>query len=308
MKKLSTILASIFFLVMIGGASAAPATVNFIPNTTVVGTGQVFTVGVDVALNGNVLSGMQIKPITSDMATMGEANGGNLFGVHQIGVSNFNGYLVNTYIGKYSSTNDGRFADISYTAGSKSGYFVADSDKTILCSNETYINENGVEDIRTIELTQSNATVLIDDAPEIADMLAVTIKEGDAITIVPTVSDKNGDQVTLTTSTLPAGSAFDGTSFTWTPTKGQKGSYDVLFTSTDSWGLNATKNLHIDVGQGAKNPLDVDGSGTVDQLDMNIIKSFYGQDIGQENVAADVNSDGRIDIQDLSLVAQAMIE
>lgn len=63
---------------------------------------------------------------------------------------------------------------------------------------------------------------------------AKTVAENSALSFDVTAPDPDGQSVTITaTSVLPVGASFNGTTFAWTPTCSQEGSYNVTFRATD---------------------------------------------------------------------------
>lgn len=89
---------------------------------------------------------------------------------------------------------------------------------------------HGGTDHKQITITVSNTN----RSPVFAGTDAKTVAENSALSFDVTAPDPDGDSVTITaTSTLPTGATFNGTTFAWTPTCSQEGSYSVTFRATD---------------------------------------------------------------------------
>ncbi len=75
----------------------------------------------------------------------------------------------------------------------------------------------------------------INRPPVLAPIGDRSVAEGVELTFTVTASDPDGDNVTLSTGSLPSGASFDAGSgiFSWTPDFGQADNYTVLFTATD---------------------------------------------------------------------------
>ena len=85
----------------------------------------------------------------------------------------------------------------------------------------------------------------------------------------------------------------------------------VTYTATDATGASASLTFSIEViedgtGPGTE-PLDVNGDGQVNVVDLAIVALFYGTQVPVGvNLPADVNADGVVDLADLTAVAQAI--
>ncbi len=77
--------------------------------------------------------------------------------------------------------------------------------------------------------------------PSLVGPATVTVNEGATLSFSVSVSDPDaGQTVSVQTSVLPAGAAFDGTTFTWTPTYAQAGTYTVGLIALDNGTPPAT--------------------------------------------------------------------
>lgn len=102
-----------------------------------------------------------------------------------------------------------------------------------------------LEDSETIVVKVDN----VNRAPQITPITAKSVTAGQALSFTVTTSDPDGDRVTCTASGLPSGATFNGTTFQWTPTTSQAGSYTVTFTASDGQ-LSATQSVAITVTGG----------------------------------------------------------
>lgn len=115
----------------------------------------------------------------------------------------------------------------------------------------TFTAEYGLlEDSETITVKVNN----LNRAPVIAPITSKSVNEGQALAFTVSASDPDGDTVTCTASGLPSGATFNGTSFQWTPSSSQSGSYTVQFTASDG-SLTDTESVAITV-------VDVPGGGS----------------------------------------------
>ncbi len=73
------------------------------------------------------------------------------------------------------------------------------------------------------------------------------VYEGVTLTLVLTGQDLDGGSVTYSAENLPEGATFAGQTFTWSPTSGQVGAYDITFRVTDSGEppASASEIVHI---------------------------------------------------------------
>ncbi len=85
-------------------------------------------------------------------------------------------------------------------------------------------------DSETVTITVSN----VNRAPVLAPIDNKSVSEGSILSFLLSATDADGDTVTYSASSLPAGSAFAGSTFTWTPGYTQAGSFQVTFTASDS--------------------------------------------------------------------------
>jgi hypothetical protein len=103
--------------------------------------------------------------------------------------------------------------------------------------------------------------------PTVNAPLTAQVDEGVALSFTVTATDPDGDHVTLTANSVPAGASFNdlgdnsGT-FSWTPGSTQSGTYQVQFVGDDGRGGTGTAVTTItvdDVGGGGGGPTEVAG-------------------------------------------------
>ena len=86
---------------------------------------------------------------------------------------------------------------------------------------------------------------------------------------------------------------------------------DFTYTATDTTGASASLTFSIEViedgpGPGTE-PLDVNGDGQVNVVDLAVVALLYGTQVpAGVNLPADVNTDGVVNLLDLTAVAQAI--
>jgi Immunoglobulin domain/Putative Ig domain/Ig-like domain CHU_C associated/Bacterial Ig domain len=95
--------------------------------------------------------------------------------------------------------------------------------------------------IKASDGIDSSMTVLsihvanVNRLPVISGIKDTTVSVGVLISLTVSVSDPDGDNVTITADTMPTGATFDPTTkiFSWTPTNSQAGNNKVSFSATD---------------------------------------------------------------------------
>ncbi len=111
----------------------------------------------------------------------------------------------------------------------------------------------------------------INQAPSIDPIPPQSVNEGETLMFSITSSDPDGDPVQLSASNLPTGASFidnnDNTgNFSWSPTFGQDGFYQVSFSASDGNGGGDTEQADITVGDVNRPPLlTTIGSRIVDE-------------------------------------------
>ena len=83
------------------------------------------------------------------------------------------------------------------------------------------------------------------DAPVLQRIGDQGVPKGGTLTLNLVASDPNGDPLTFSVSGNPAGSSLLGTTFSWTPTSGQSGTYQVTFIVKDGKGGTDTETITL---------------------------------------------------------------
>lgn len=90
-------------------------------------------------------------------------------------------------------------------------------------------NDGQATDSETITITVND----INTTPVLASIANRSVDENALLTFGVTATDADGDALTYSAQNLPVGAAFTNTTFTWTPTYDQGGTYYVTFNATD---------------------------------------------------------------------------
>ena len=131
----------------------------------------------------------------------------------------------------------------------------------------------------------------------------ITINESENLTITPTATDSDGDNLTHYVNELPIGSIFANGTFTWTPDADKAGSYNVTFKVTDGV-LVANKTIEINVNDIRG---DYSGDGFTDAWDLTYLARFIGGIQGYEVLYSDdVSGDSTVDAWDITYLARAI--
>ena len=112
-----------------------------------------------------------------------------------------------------------------------------------LKSNSPFIDSGiGLTD----SISNDDPTSPINNAPVFSPIGTKSVDETDSLTFPVSATDADGDSLTYSASGLPSGANFDAASgmFTWTPAKGQAGTYTVMFEVTDG-ALTDSQNVNI---------------------------------------------------------------
>ena len=89
-----------------------------------------------------------------------------------------------------------------------------------------YLNANEIAELITLTTADNQPPVL----STISDK---SISENETLTFSVNATDPEGSTITYSADNLPAGAAFNGNTFTWTPTYDQAGTYNVTFNASD---------------------------------------------------------------------------
>ena len=94
----------------------------------------------------------------------------------------------------------------------------------------------------------------VNRAPVLAPIGNQVVGEGQTLTFVVGASDPDGDVTSVTASGLPAGAAFDGTTFSWATAFGDAGNHPVAFTASDG-ALTDQESVVLTVGDVNRPPV-----------------------------------------------------
>ncbi|MDJ0788566.1 MAG: Ig-like domain-containing protein, partial [Myxococcota bacterium] len=113
-----------------------------------------------------------------------------------------------------------------------------------------------LNDSETISISVGN----VNRAPALNPIGAKNVDEGQSLSFAIGASDPDGDSVTLSAASVPAGANFtdngNGTgSFDWTPGFDDVGNYDVIFTASDPSAANASETVTLTVGDVNRAPV-----------------------------------------------------
>ena len=113
---------------------------------------------------------------------------------------------------------------------------------------------------------------------------------------------------TYTLEPLPDGLAFDAAAQVLSGTPTTAGTTVATYTATDATGTSASLTFTIEVIEDGTGPgddaLDVNGDGQITVVDLAITALFYGTQVPVGvSLPADVNTDGVVDLADLTAVA-----
>ena len=110
----------------------------------------------------------------------------------------------------------------------------------------TVADGQGGSDQATITITVSAATQE-NRAPVFAVIGNRQVAEGSVLTIELVATDQDQDALTYQVENLPSGASLRGSTFTWTPTDGQAGAYQVTFSVADGQGGSDQATITITV-------------------------------------------------------------
>jgi hypothetical protein len=103
-----------------------------------------------------------------------------------------------------------------------------------LGSVSAYHPENDpTNDIDAVVVKFGAVEPLVNSPPAIRTPRSFVMQELDPLVFTVAASDIDGDPLTLSVRGLPAGSKFSGGKFTWTPKRGQAGTYTATFSASD---------------------------------------------------------------------------
>ena len=243
--------------------------VSITPSSSQITPGAPFTLTIPVT-PGTPITGAQFDLLfESSLATVPTVTEGDL--LNQNGASTFfssgtinnaAGTVTNVYgsiLAETTVSSQGSFATIDMTAGSTTGYLNLNLSNVIISD----------ADSSAAPYTLTNATVLIDTAPELGSIGAKSVDEKDTLAFTISASDADGDSMTYSASGLPDSANFNTASgaFSWTPVDGRAGTYVVTFEVTDGY-LSDPEAVTITVNEDNHAPvMDPIGARSVDEED-----------------------------------------
>ncbi|MDK2940028.1 MAG: hypothetical protein PWQ51_2193, partial [Methanolobus sp.] len=232
-------------VVVSAAAESEYSSISISPSTTTVAPGESFSLDVYIDPT-QALTGSQFDLQYSQLASISTVDEGDLFTASGLAttfqydsISNAEGLLDNVYaaiVGSGTITSSGVMATIEMVAGSSSG--VLDLGLSDVILSDANSNPAGY--------TVSNATVLIDTAPQFTSVSAQTVEEKQSLSFTVTANDADGDDLSYSSTSLPSGATFNDGSFSWTPSQGDAGSYVATFEVTDGY-LTDTVSVSITV-------------------------------------------------------------
>ena len=173
----------------------------------------------------------------------------------------------------------------------------------------TATDATGASASLTFMITVTDApTTPITFVPSVIDDLTLTVNTPMDPVYLP-LAEGGTSPYTYTLDPIPVGLSFDATIQLLSGTPTTVGETAATYTATDASGASAALTFSIEVieeGIGA-GPLDVNGDGEVNVIDLAIVALFYGTQVPVGiSLPADVNADGIVNILDLTAVAQGI--
>jgi len=106
--------------------------------------------------------------------------------------------------------------------------------------------------IRAIDLAghvSSNDAITVNRSPRLSSVGDKTVDENALLSFAVSATDSDGDQLTLSSSNLPAGASFAPAtgSFSWTPDYTQAGQYQITFSVADGYGGSDSEQITVTV-------------------------------------------------------------
>ncbi|MGM0454199.1 MAG: InlB B-repeat-containing protein, partial [Thermodesulfobacteriota bacterium] len=122
------------------------------------------------------------------------------------------------------------------------------------------VSDGALTDSETVAIAVENT----DRAPVLDPIGDKTVTENNELGFTVAASDPDGDPVTLSAASLPAGAGFDPETgqFSWIPGDNQAGSHEIAFTATAN-GLRDSKTVTIHVEESVILTVTTRGEGTV---------------------------------------------
>ena len=153
-----------------------------------------------------------------------------------------------------------------------------------------------------IKVLDAPTTVITFIPSEIADLMLTVNSPMDPLDLP--LAEGGIPPYTYTLDPIPPGLSFDAAIGRLSGTPTTLGTTEATYTATDATDASGSLNFTIEVTGTGPDPLDVNGDGKVDVLDLVWVAVSYG--MRGPNLLADVNADGVINVQDLVAVAGAI--
>jgi hypothetical protein len=221
--------------------------ISVVPSASVVSPGETFSLDMYIDPKQPV-TGAQLNLHYSTLASVTSVKDGGLFktgglsNTFQSGtIDNSAGVLRNVYsaiMGPGTVSTPGSMATVTMVAGASSGMLELTLSNVVL--SDAYSNP------APYDITY--ASILVDTAPLFNAIPAMSVEEESALTFAVSATDADGDALTYSSTSLPQGATFNAASrtFSWTPARGQTGTYSIEFSVTDGY-LNDTATAAITV-------------------------------------------------------------
>ncbi|AFV22940.1 hypothetical protein Mpsy_0731 [Methanolobus psychrophilus R15] len=210
--------------------------ISVVPSAGVVAPGETFSLDVYIDPKQPV-TGAQLNMHYSTLASVTSVRDGGLFkmgglsNTFQSGtIDNSAGVLRNVYsaiVGSGTVSTPGSMATVDMVAGASSGMLELTLSNVVL--SDAYSNP------APYDITY--ASILVDTAPVFNAIPAMSVEEESALTFAVSATDADGDTLTYSGTSLPQGATFNAASgtFSWTPARGQAGTYTMGFEATDGY-------------------------------------------------------------------------
>jgi len=145
----------------------------------------------------------------------------------------------------------------------------------------------------------------VNDAPTISGTPAISVTEGTAYNFIPTANDiDEGDTLNFSIVNKPAWAIFDTSTgmLSGTPGKSDSGTVEgIVISVTDNNGAKASLSSFDLTVENLVLPGDVDGSGTIDLVDLHLVQEILSGGTPEKNIyqEADVDGDGKIGLAEM---------
>ncbi len=216
------------------------STISISPSSTVVEPGDSFTIDVYIDPTQS-LTGSQFDLYYSQLASVSSAHEGDLFTLSNLSttfgyesIDNTIGILNNVYsaiLGCGTISTPGTMTTINMVAGSNTGILDIGLSGVILSD----------VDSNPAPCAESNATILIDTAPELVSISEQSVDEEQNLSFIICATDRDGDDLTYSATSLPNDASFNtGTAtFSWSPSEDEAGAYTAMFEVTDGYLIDS---------------------------------------------------------------------